>query len=78
MITRIELNEIPGRANWHNNIAEADVRDFLDSDWPVAEVKCDKYKSAHSACVAYRYVAKNMNADVIVTERGGRLFLMRK
>lgn len=78
MITKIDPRELPGRATSYNNVITADIREFLESDWPIAEVKCEKYKTSHSACCAYRTAVKRMGVDVIVTERSDRLFLMKK
>ena len=79
MITKIEAAEMPGRATSYNNIVEADVRQFIEIDWSVAEVKTEKYKTAHSAYAAYRTAVKRIAPDyMIVSERSGRLFLIRK
>lgn len=79
MISKIDPNELPGRATRYNNIVESDIREFIESDWPVAEVGTDKYKTIASAFSAYKNAAKRIAPDyVVVTQRSGRLFLMRK
>ncbi len=78
MITKIDPKEMPGRATSYNNIITADIREFVDSDWSVAEVKCEKYKTSHSACAAYRSAVKRMGVNVLVVERSNRLFLMKE
>lgn len=78
MIERIDPREVPGRATTYNNMIEADIREFMESGWDVAEVKTEKYKTIYSASSAYRITAKRMGAECIVTARSGRLFLMRK
>lgn len=78
MIERIDPRDIPGRATAYNSMVEADIREFMDSDWPVAEVKTNKYKSVGSASASYRAAIKRLDAGCIVTQRGYRLFLVRK
>lgn len=78
MIAKIDPKELPGRATSYNNIVTADVRDFVNSDWTAAEVKCEKYKTAHSACAAYRSAIKRMGVKVLVMERNDRLFLVKE
>lgn len=78
MIQEVKLSDIPGRATSYNNQVQADIREFLETDWPVAEVGTAKYKSINSACCAYRTAVKRMGVDCIVTMQSGRLFLMRK
>lgn len=79
MIQKVDPHELPGRATKYNNLAEADIREFIESEWPVAEVKTDKYKSVGSAYSVYRGAAMRIAPDyMIVTQRSGRLFLMRK
>ena len=78
MIERIDPRDIPGRATAYNSMVEADIREFMDSDWAVAEVKTNKYKTAGSAAVSYRAAIKRLDAGCIATLRGERLFLIRK
>lgn len=78
MIERIDPKAVPGMVTTYNNMIEADIREFLESGWAVAEVRAEKYKTIYSATSAYRITAKRMGADCIVTARSGRLFLMRK
>lgn len=78
MIERIDPKAVPGRVTTYNNMIEADIREFMESGWDVAEVKTEKYKTVTSSANAYRTAVKRMCADCIVTARSGRLFLMRK
>lgn len=78
MITQVNPKELPGRVTKYNNLVEAYIREFLDSEWSVAEIHCDKYKSAGSAAASYRAAIRRMNAACICTARGDRLFLVRK
>ena len=79
MISKIDPVDMPGRATSYNNLVEKDIREFIESDWTVAEVKTEKYKNVHSAFSAYKAAAKRLAPDhVVVSERSGRLFLIRK
>lgn len=78
MITKIEINEIPGRCCRINNQVTQEVLDFHNSDWPACEVSIGKYKTIHSAQAAYRQAIKKANVGVTAIEREGRLFLLRK
>lgn len=78
MITKIDLEDLPGRATRYNNMVVQDIKDFMDSDWTVAEVATDKYKSVHSAVFSYRKAAQRLGGGCEVTERSGRCFLIKK
>ena len=78
MITKIELNDIPGRkANVNNNVAQ-EVLEFHNSDWSACEVNVNHYKTSHSAYAAYKTAIDRLNVGVVAMERNGRLFLVRK
>ena len=76
MIKEIDIREVPGRATTFNNFVEADVKQFAESGWTVAEVST--YKDVISASSAYKAAVKRLNLPVDVTVRSGRLFLMKK
>lgn len=78
MIQKIDMRDMPGRATSYNNFVEQDIQEFVGSEWPVAEVKTEKYKTAFTAANAYRTAVKRMDVDVQVTARSGRVFLVRK
>ena len=77
MISKIELNDIPGRKAAINNLVSAEVTQFHESDWPACEVDTKHYKNIHSATAAYREAIKRLKIGVVAIERGGRLFLIR-
>lgn len=78
MITPIEVKDIPGRSCNFNNAVSQEVLEFHNSDWPACEVNTGKYKTTHSAYAAYKEAVKRLNVGVLVMERSGRLFLLRK
>ena len=76
MITRIDFEDIPGRATSYNGLVQQDIREFLESGWSVCEVSVDKYKTIQSAFNSYKFAVKRMKAPVRVARRSGRLFLI--
>lgn len=78
MITKIEPKDIPGRACRYNHQVMQEVEEFTKSGWDACEVNIRKYKTSHSAFAAYKQAIVRLNASVIVFERSGRLFLVRK
>lgn len=78
MIRKIELNDIPGRLTSYNNMIDREIRDFIDSDWPAAEIDTAKYKNAYTASRSYSSAAKRMGVPVIAMSRGGRAFLVKE
>lgn len=78
MIQEVSINDIPGRATRYNNAIMRDIEDFLKSEWTIAEVRIEKYKNVGSAHGSYWKTAKKMGADILVSEREGRLFLIKK
>ena len=78
MITKVDWNDIPGRATSYNNMVTADIREFMESEWTVCEVSVDKYKTVQSAACAYKNAINRMGAKAVTLTRGGRLFLMKK
>lgn len=78
MINKIELGEIPGRCCNYNNAVSQDVLDFHKSEWSACEVNIGKYKNCHSAFAAYKEAVKRLKVGVKVTERKGRLFLIKE
>lgn len=77
MISKIEVNDIPGRKASFNNMVSAEVLQFHKSDWPACEVDTKHYKNIHSATAAYREAIKTLKVGVVAIERSGRLFLIR-
>lgn len=77
MIRKIEINDIPGRQTNYNNMIQQEMRDFLRSDWPAAEIDTAKYKSAYTAAKSYGQAARKANLPVIAMARNGRAFLIR-
>ena len=78
MIQKSNTNAIPGRPVSYNTNVRRDIEDFLKSDWTVAEVRIEKYKTAASACSGYRQAAKKLGANIACVQREGRLFLIKK
>lgn len=78
MISKIELNDIPGRKNNFNNNVIGEVLEFHNSDWSACEVDVKHYKTAHSAFAAYKTAVKKLNVGVGVMARDNRLFLVKK
>ena len=77
MIKKVELNDVPGRATSWNTQIEADLKSFMESDWPACEVGTEKYKSVNSARNAYDKAIKRLNMKVDALTRNGRLFLVK-
>ena len=77
MITKIKLENIPGRKCSRNETAAREVMDFWQSDWPAAEVDIAKYRDAHSAYGVYRVAAEKAKVGVRAVTRENRLFLLR-
>lgn len=78
MIRKVELNDIPGRHTRYNNMLRQEIRDFLASDWPAAEIDAAKYKDAATAARCYGTAATKMGVPVIAMTRGGRAFLVKE
>lgn len=79
MIERIDPRDVPGRVTSYNNPINLDIQEFLESDWPVAEIKTEKYKNVLSAFSSYKAAVNRLAPDAVtVFSRSGRLFLARK
>ena len=77
MLRKINLEEMPARVSYKNMLRQ-EIRDFLDSDWPAAEIDTAKYKNAYTAAHSYGVAAKRMGAPVIAVARNGRAFLVKE
>lgn len=77
MISKIGIEEIPGRRCVHNNPVTAEVMQFYESDWACCEVDIKHYKNSRTAAFTYRNAIRKMNVGVIAMERDGRVFLVR-
>lgn len=80
MIKKVDIKDIPGRVTRYNSMVTADIREFMNSEWEVAEVATEKYKSTDSAFTTYRNAIQRMDAGemVVASQREGRLFLIKK
>lgn len=78
MIRKIEKKDIPTRTTHYNNLLIAEIKEFVGTDWPAAEIDIAKYKSATTASAAYKKAVKRMGAPVKVISRNGRAFLLRE
>lgn len=80
MIKKVDIKDIPGRVTRYNSMVTADIREFMNSEWAVAEVATEKYKSTASAFTTYKKAIQQMDAGemVVASQREGRLFLIKK
>lgn len=77
MIRKVEISEIPKCRVSYNNMVSQEVKDFLASDWPAAEIDTAKYKNAYTAAKSYGQAARKANLPVLAIARNGRAFLIR-
>lgn len=71
MIKKADINEFRAPAT-------VDVKKFMSSDWEACEVDYSHYAGIRTAATAYSTAAKKLGADIYVTERKGKLFLLKK
>lgn len=71
MIAKVELKDF-------RCPAEIDVKKFMESDWEACEVDYSHYKGIRTASTAYANAAKKLGADIRVSERKGKLYLVKK
>ena len=77
MIRKINIDEIPVRVAYRNMLRQ-EIRDFLASDWPAAEIDTAKYKNAYNAAYSYGMAAKKMGVPVTAMSRESRAFLVKE
>lgn len=71
MIKQADINEFRGPVT-------TDVKKFMASDWEACEVDLSPGSSIRAAYTAYSTVAKGLGADIYVTQRKGKLYLIKK
>lgn len=77
MISEVSINDIPKRHKLKDG-AVSDIRSFISSGAPAAEVKIPDGKTARKVAPAYRYAITRGGYPVRQIVRGDRLFLVRE